>query len=86
MSTGTCISEEGAVEAWNLRPVEDALRARILELMEMNLAMHPENAPKDSWPVVLYMPTEKDRDDLFLAMRESNPNLKAHAAEYRKAK
>lgn len=72
------------VEIWNARPIEDALRERIKELEEMNQAMHPENAPKDCWPVVVYLPTAQDRDDLIAACGREKPAMKAHAAVYRK--
>lgn len=32
MRTGECFSYSEAIEAWNRRPIEDALRARIAEL------------------------------------------------------
>lgn len=60
------------------------LLGRIRELEEMNQAMHPDNAPKDSWPVVLYFKTAEDRSDFIKAAEALNPGLRPTAAAYRK--
>lgn len=73
---------EARLEAYAKQVTE--LNARIKELEEMNQAMHPENAPKDCWPVVVYLPTAQDRDDLIAACGREKPAMKAHAAVYRK--
>lgn len=49
--------------------------ARIRELEELVQAMHPENAPKDGWPLMLYFGSESDRDEFISVCGQAIPGM-----------
>lgn len=68
-------------------PVEEAhiqlileLREKVAKLEKAVTYLHPENAPKDCFPVVIYCATKADAEELVAAAQAANPNLTEHAA------
>ncbi len=60
---------------WNTRPIEDELRAKIDKLELLVRSMHPDNAPKDAWPLMLYFGSDAERQEFVRICEKAIPGM-----------